>query len=156
MVAVIVRVLSRLDIYLSVLCLLLIVGLISLQIVCRWLSVPLTWPDEVARFFQIWMVFLILSRGVLHHTHIRIDYFYNRLPGRGKWITGLVIQLVNFFVTASVAYSAVQYLEKIWSLKSSAAGIPMPLYFLPILAGMLLMGFAYLYQLYIMMKGKEG
>ncbi|MDR1535983.1 MAG: TRAP transporter small permease subunit [Planctomycetota bacterium] len=60
-----------------------IIGLCLVQIVLRYLTstvlAPFAWGDEIIRLSSIWVVFLAASLGVRESSHLRVDFFVNRL-----------------------------------------------------------------------------
>lgn len=114
-----------------------IVCLIFGQVFCRYvLKTGLSWPDELARYFHIMVVFLALGGVSRQRQHIRIDYFRAKLPGVALDRLSLLIELIAAIVLAG---GAVEIIRRLGSFRTPAAGMPLALFFLPTLVGFVLM-----------------
>ncbi len=68
-----------------VLSLVVMVAVTLLQVFCRYvLNASLLWPEEVARWLFVWMVFLGMAIAVRRNAHIRIDMFLEMMPPRAR------------------------------------------------------------------------
>lgn len=139
---------KEIDLYLSAFLLIGITIIIVFQIVTRFLSIPFPWPDEIARFLNIWMAFILMGRAAKMDNHVRIDYFINKAPKIIRYIINNLTNLLNSFVAVFIIVSAIEYMSKIWSVKSSAASIPVPLYFFAVIIGMTIMAVVYSINFY--------
>lgn len=149
-------VVKEIDLYIASIMLLGITALVIIQIILRLAGVPLRWSEEVARIFNIWMVFAILGRAAYGDKHIKIDYFQNKLPGLFRKITKGSILLLNVFTVSYVAYSSVTIIRDFWGSRTPAAGIPRHLLFFATLFSMLSLFIIYLYRFYLLVwKGEE-
>lgn len=73
---------------------------ISLQVFFRYaLDAPLSWSEEVARYFFIWLSLLGASMAVRDGTHINVDVFLRSLPrGAQRWLMRGVVMGTTAFV----------------------------------------------------------
>lgn len=65
---------------------------VFLQVVTRYvLNVPLSWPEEFARYCLVWLTFMGASAAFRANEHIRIDALLLVLPSRFRaWLSVLV------------------------------------------------------------------
>lgn len=55
------------------------------QVLTRYLHIsPFPWTEEIARLLLVWAVYLTVSVIVANRDHIFIDFFFRKLPERGK------------------------------------------------------------------------
>ncbi|GIN17413.1 C4-dicarboxylate ABC transporter permease [Shouchella clausii] len=77
------RFFHHLDDYLGVLALSGIIVLISANVFFRFvLNSPITWTEEVSLALFIWLTFIGISSGIKHNSHVGIDYFVRKMPGK--------------------------------------------------------------------------
>jgi len=78
-------------------------GVALVQVFFRYvLNASLPWPEELARWCFIWLVFVGVSVGVRRDTHIRIDLLVNALPERWRTAHGFVV--LSLIATAAVVF----------------------------------------------------
>jgi TRAP-type C4-dicarboxylate transport system permease small subunit len=71
------------------------VFIIGLQVFFRYfLGRPLSWTEELARLFQIWLTFLIIGQLLGLKDHIAISYFIERMPLR----LSILLRTLNNFI----------------------------------------------------------
>ena len=102
--------------------------LIVVQVFFRYvLNNSLSWSEELARYFFVWMIYIGISYGVKMDKHICVDAVYNFAPqGLKKYwaIVGYVLFLL--FTIALVYYGIVVVQNQISTGQlSPAMGIPM-------------------------------
>ena len=110
-----------------------IVALVFLQVVFRYLlGIGLSWPDEMARYLHIVIVFLCLGQVTRDGRHIRIDILSRRFGGA----VGVALQrFALFFGAVVLAVGAGHIMLRIGGLRTPAAGMPIFLFFLPVVLG---------------------
>jgi len=118
--------------YSSVTVLALMVLIIGLQVFFRYfLNQPLSWTEELARLFQIWVVFLIIGYLLGRREHIEISYFAERLPSRIQLLlrsfTDITILIFSIFLIGwGIKLGILQY-----AAKSTALELPLTYFSLP-------------------------
>lgn len=120
------KILSRILRALVIILLVIVVGTVFLQVVCRYLlQTPLTWSEELTKLTFIWMVFLATPLVTQAGVHIQVDYFVNKLPAKLKktaiWCSGGLALL--FFVT--IAVIGMEFIRAQTGMRSVALNIPM-------------------------------
>ena len=62
-----------------------IVVIVLIQIVGRYvLQIALTWPEELARYALVWLVFVGAAAAAARHQHIVVDTLTELLPERAR------------------------------------------------------------------------
>ena len=125
-----------------------------LQIVLRLMKMSLPWPEELARYFYVWSVFLSLSYLIRTRTNLRVDILINVLPRRFERGVEALLQLVNalFFSTLLVHSFRVITVVKMSSQTSPALEIPMYIIYLIVPAGFFLSAVRALQQVYFIVR----
>jgi TRAP-type C4-dicarboxylate transport system permease small subunit len=116
-----------------------IVLLVFSQVFFRYvLNIGLSWPDEMARYFHIVIVFLCLGGVTRQNRHIRIDVISRRFAGPAYDIFQL---FVLFFSAVVLTVGAVHVMVRVGHLRTPAAGMPIFLFILPALLGFVMVAF---------------
>ena len=114
---------------------------VLLGVVTRAMGDPLIWTDEVSRFFMVWLAAIGWMLATRRRSHIRIRFFQDLLPGRGK--RGLELVFLSFILLfgVGVAFYAWELLARSHDLEMTTVPIPMSaLYFPFVLAGLATIG----------------
>jgi TRAP-type C4-dicarboxylate transport system permease small subunit len=107
--------------------------LVFLQFLFRYFfGIGLPWPDEMARYLHILVVFLCLGRLTREELFIRIDLFRRRLSGKRAEQAFLLIQLV---MSVLLMAGGIDLIARIGSLRTPAVHMPLALFFLPAVVG---------------------
>lgn len=134
-----------------------IVGLIFFQVLFRYLlKVGLPWPDEMARYFHILVVFLCLGQVTRRGRHIRIDLVRQRLTGKAVERLFLLIQLI---VSLVLVAGAIDIVARIGATRTPAANMPLVLFFLAPMVGFALVALESARKLllpYLQIPGSNG
>ncbi len=79
------RIFDKLEEYLLVGSLAVLVFLVFLQVVMRYFfAMSLTWSEEIARFLFLWMVWLGAAYAAKRRAHLKIEAFTQKLSPRNK------------------------------------------------------------------------
>jgi len=101
---------------------------VILQVIARYIfNSPLSWSDEIARYFLIWSTFLSVSYCVKKRISIKIDQFQNSLPeGYIPWIKMIRHTFVFSFCIVMLPYAWTYVHQAVFNGSTSPAlGIPM-------------------------------
>lgn len=129
-----------------------IVSLIFFQVVFRYfLKIGLPWPDELARYLHLALVFLCLGGVSRNERHIRIELLRQKLPGTTVDQISLGIQLI---VSLVLVAGAIEIIGRIGAVQTPALGMPLFLFFLPPLLGFILLAFESGRKLFTMRRDK--
>jgi TRAP-type C4-dicarboxylate transport system permease small subunit len=110
----------------SSICLVILLGLVSLIVLIRfWPMVALGWEDEVVELAFAWMVFLGSAAVWRSHEHIVIDFIPQALAGRpaGRVLEGIAGLLTLGFLGVYTWYG--------WLLTLQSQGNTSPMLVLP-------------------------
>lgn len=112
--------------------------LICVQIFMRYaMGASLSWSEELARYFFIWMTYIGIAYGVRKDAHIRVTMAVDLLPLKGQMWMRIVSHVVFGAFAFFVMYQGWFLVEKIFRFgqKSSSLGIPMGWVYLAPLTG---------------------
>ena len=106
----------------------LMVIVIIIQVFFRYvLNNALPWPDEVARFFMLWMTGLIAPSAYRWGGFVSIDMFQRFLPKILSNILIFLILLVSFTVLLIGFEMGLKHINAGWIFSSSSIKIPFSL-----------------------------
>ncbi|WP_176961132.1 TRAP transporter small permease [Lentibacillus cibarius] len=78
----------------------LVIQIFSRQV----LDSPITWTEQLARFLFVYTAYLAISSEIKNEGHVRIDFFFNKLPGSLRNIVYYVFQLMIAIVLILLIY----------------------------------------------------
>ncbi|MEX2460489.1 MAG: TRAP transporter small permease [Paenibacillaceae bacterium] len=119
------RLIRGLENFLAVTLIFGIVGIVTAQVVFRFLlSSPLSWSQEIATFFLIWTTLLGMSIAQREKAHIAVNVLVNWLPKYKSilrwvpWVSMLGLYAIFGFGGAEIAIEH-------YAQKSPVSGMPM-------------------------------
>jgi len=132
-----------------------IVVIVLIQIVGRYvLRIALTWPEELARYVLVWLVFVGAATAAARHQHIVVDTLTELLPERARLpaqgfatVAGLIAVGVLVWVSQPLFGAASRS-------TSPATGIPSFWIFLALPVGGVLLGMFALADLWQVLRGR--
>jgi TRAP-type transport system small permease protein len=129
-----VRGLVRVERWVSVLLLSLVLGLMSTQVVARYVfRSPIAWSEELARFALIWLAFVAGAWVMAEGRHLVVDVVSARLPRRGRMALDCLSGGVVLATCLALLPAGAGFAWQMGGVKSSALGIPMSWwYFAPV------------------------
>jgi len=132
--------------------------IILLQIVMRLMKMSLPWPEELARYFYVWSVFLSLAFTIRTRNILRVDLLVGFLPLKAQKLIEIITQLVNgvFFSTLALYSIKVIHFVKISRQTSPALEIPMYMVYMIVPAGFALAAYRSLQQIYFIFTRLPG
>lgn len=134
-----------------------IVTLISAQIAMRvFTGNSLSWPDELARLFFIYLVFIGAAEASVRHSHIAVDLRGTfGLSARIDRVLDLVRMALSIIVLIVIAWGAWQIIPVIQNMQLPATRLSMAWMYLPVLLGSILMIVATAINLIACLSGNE-
>lgn len=115
-----------------------IVVVLFLQMIVRaFLQTGLSWPDELARYLHIVVVFVTAGAVARRDGHIRVTLLSDRLQGAGIRHLRAIAELAAALV---IALGAAEIIVRLGGFRSPALAMPLALFFLPAAAGFALVG----------------
>jgi TRAP-type C4-dicarboxylate transport system permease small subunit len=117
------------------------VGIMTVQVTLRTLfSAPMSWVEEVARYFFVWAVYLGSIVAVTRDTHIRVLVAVEPFGAVGKRISDALSWLVNVFCFGFLAYWGT---DLAWKYRGSEfytlPGVPQIIFYLSVPVSMTIM-----------------
>lgn len=87
----------------------------------------LTWTEEAARYFMVWVVFVGAAIGARLSVHVGIEAFVNLLPARLTRASYILSGIISLVFSLIVCYYGLQLVDEIrgYSQTSPAIEIPM-------------------------------
>lgn len=127
-------------------------ALIGVQIFMRYvMQSSLSWSEELARYFFIWMTYLGIAYAVRKDAHIRVTMATDLLSERGRIAVRLLTHLIFAGFAFFVMVQGWTLVEKTFRFgqKSASLGIPMGIIYLAPLTGFALTGLRLLQAMFL-------
>ena len=106
------------------------------QVVTRYVfQTPLVWSEEAARYLHVWIALFGIHFGLRQNAHIRVTFFYDRMPGK---IKGLVRVFSDIVILATIGVylpGSVIFIQDQATIVSSAMEVNMGLVYIPSFIG---------------------
>lgn len=97
-----------------------------IQIIFRYLfNMPLTWPEEVARYLFIWVVFLGAAVAFKSKAHLGMDFAVAKLPQKVRKITNHAVEVLILGFFLLILYIAPEVIDVTRFQRSSVIHIQM-------------------------------
>lgn len=148
--------LDKVILSLSGVCLGVLTALIFIQVVCRYIfHNSLSWSEEIARYLEVWIVFLCGAYALGHGQHVAMDLVITHIPPKAAAIVAKIHSCAFVFFSIFMLIYSVQFMitEKTQSM-ASLRWVPKNVAYLalPISAACML-----IYSLTLLIKpGEEG
>lgn len=85
--------------------------LIVVNIVTRYIGMPVYWIDELAIYAMIWMVFICLPVLVNSRKNITVDIVTDLFGSKGESVFRLMSDLIVFITSAMVFYFSLNWFD---------------------------------------------
>ncbi|MTI62063.1 MAG: TRAP transporter small permease subunit [Firmicutes bacterium] len=116
--------------YMSLIALYGIAVFIFAQIVFRnFFSIGLSWTNELSRFLNISLVFLMLPVLLKEEDHVKIDFIISRLPEKIEIIIKSVISIITCFFGIYFLRSFLQLMGKVGNVPTAVLNWPNLIFF---------------------------
>jgi TRAP-type C4-dicarboxylate transport system permease small subunit len=116
--------------------------LITIQIVCRIIGLPLSWTEEIARYTFVWLIYISCSYAIKKRAHIKLDLLTIMAKPLAKLVFDVIANIGFLTFALVLAYwcaLGVYRLKEVNYQVSPAVGIPMWIANFALLAGFVLM-----------------
>ena len=115
------------DIFVIVLFTILILVVFS-QVVFRYVfNNSLTWAEEMARYLQVWMIFLAAAAAIRTGSHISVDYATHNLSSRYKNFLGIIIAILTILFLGIVTTYGYKLFIQIYHSTQRSPAMQMPM-----------------------------
>ena len=92
-------------------CLAILTALIFIQVVSRYVfHNSLSWSEEIARYLEVWIVFLSGSYALGHGQHIAMDLVISRVPPKAANILLKIHSCLFIFFSLFMLYSSTRFM----------------------------------------------
>lgn len=112
---------------------------IVIQVIWRYLFLPLIWPFELSIFMYICLIYLGAALAARQKSHVAFDILFNALPVGAQRVIGTVIQLFGALVLLILVPAGIQLMIQSHILKSASLRIPWSFLILVYLIGIALL-----------------
>ncbi|MEM9233774.1 MAG: TRAP transporter small permease [Pseudomonadota bacterium] len=132
--------LSRLSLFISAVCIVAMTGIISYQVVARYVfNDSPAWSERLSLVLLTYLVFFGAAVGVREKFHIRIDAFRNAVPRPLGRLLEFTAHIAVAIAGLIMLMAGVQLTTALWAFAVPALGIPRGLALLPLpIAGALI------------------
>lgn len=114
-----------------------IVAVLFVQMFFRYvLRTGLSWPDELARYLHIVVVFIMLGAVARDRQHVRVGVLADRLRSTALPRVAVAVEVVTAVV---IAGAALEIVRRLGGFRTPALAMPLALFFLPAALGFTLM-----------------
>jgi TRAP-type transport system small permease protein len=135
-----IRWLCRVAETIAIAALIAVTALIMAQIGAREIfNAGLSWADELARYAGLIVIFMGVPALSVRDEHVKVDMFLNMMPPRARRVFGISNDVLMVAFCAMFAYAGWLFLQRAARFSTPALGIPNLIWYLPAIAGMLLM-----------------
>ena len=104
------KIVGNLDIFVSVIALIVLVGLTSSGVVMRYVvGKPFTWLEEVQLFCMVWIVFGAGGAAFRTGNHVAIEMVVEMFPKSVQKVIGIIVDLVVLFVISYLFVQSIRF-----------------------------------------------
>jgi TRAP-type C4-dicarboxylate transport system permease small subunit len=124
---------ASLDRHVALLAFCIMQSCVTLQVFSRYvLNIPLSWPEEVARYCLVWLTFMGASAAVRANDHIRIDALLVAVPPRLRVAMMLFTNICAVATLILVTPAGFQLVRMMIGIPTAALEISMAWVYLPV------------------------
>ena len=127
------RILLHLDTYVAMAAFCVMQACVFLQVFTRYvLNLPLSWPEEVARYSLVWLTFLGASAAVRANDHIRIDVVLTKVPPNVRSVLVVLTNVCAALVLLAVVPAGFGLVGLMAGIPTAALQVSMSWVYLPV------------------------
>ncbi len=102
-------------------------AVVFVQVVLRFVfNGSLTWSEEGARFFFMWIIWMSMSVGFRDKSHIRMTVIYDKLSPRGQLYLHLLNNLIILVFSLFIAVLGWKYVGRLVANGQTAPATKLP------------------------------
>jgi len=140
--------LNQFEIKIVLFLLISLISVVVVEVILRYLRLPLYWSEEISRYLFIWMVMFGCIVGVEKKTHFRVDFIIRSVNKKYKRLAFILSNLAAILFVSSMFYEGIILCIKTQRATSPALGMPQYYAYLAIPIAALLMLVHLLIQIY--------
>ena len=91
------------------------------------LQVGFGWSDELARYVNVYCIFLGACLGVVKNSHVGVDVFIRLIPARFQKIFGAIAYVLCATFCAAIAYTGYSYFLRLHTSNQISAALQVPI-----------------------------
>ena len=114
-------------------------AIFMVQVVCRYLFVPLTWPLEFTLIAFIWTTVLGACFAQRDYSHVTFTLIYERTKPKGQLIMRILGNLLMVSSFSIALYPSYKYVNFMSFKRSDVLKIPMNIAFSPFIVFLIIM-----------------
>ena len=108
---------------------------VLLGVITRALGDPLIFTDEVSRFLMIWVACLGWMLATRNRSHIRIRFFFDKLPEAGRRWAEIIMQfLIALFGLLLIAHGS-ELMRRNFDIEATTVPLSMAVVYAPVVLG---------------------
>ena len=124
---------------LSTTLLFLVMATVFMQVVFRYvLGLAVPWTEEVARYFNVWMVFMGCAVAVAREGHIRITFMIQRLHGAVRDVLLIALYAVMAGFEVIVFLGAIRLTQLNWNQQATTLPVTVSTLYIALIVSALL------------------
>ncbi len=107
-----------------------------MQIFCRYcLNSPLVWTEELSRYLLVWITFFGINYGLRRNKHIRMEFFYNKMPEQTQRLVTILTQALIIYFMVVLFSPTLDFVRMQMNIESSAMQISMGIVYISLPIG---------------------
>lgn len=147
---------KNLDEYIAGIMLTLVVGVVSLNVFCRYLlGIVFNWAEELSTISFIWCVYCGTAAAYKKNEHIGINVLVNLLPERGRKIAATLVDIFDLTLSLSITYLSIVMMQSSISKLTPVMRIPYAVVNFSVTLGFGLMSIYAISHIVTRLKGAE-
>ena len=116
-----------------------LLAVVTAGIVSRGINRPFSWTDELSGFLMVWLACFGWMIATRRHAHIRIRFFQDLLPVRGRRWVEIVMQAGAILLGGVIAWKSIHLMQTNSDVEATTLPIPTAWMYVPLLPAGLLM-----------------
>lgn len=101
---------------------------VVIQVLFRYVNIPVVWLGELSVFAVIWTVFFGLAVGYRHGMLAQVDIICHLIPNRFRKILGIIWELTGLAIMLAILVSSRHYISHVYARKILSPELRWPLY----------------------------
>jgi len=126
----------------------LLLLLVVIEVILRFLKLPLYWSEEASRYIFFWMVMLAVAIGIEKKTHFHVDIIDRFINKKYRKLLYILSNIVIMLFVIVLFYEGIKFCIYSKGAVSPSFGMPMYYVYLIIPVAALLMLFHLFIQIY--------
>ena len=86
-------------------------AVLLIQVIFRASGLPVSWTEELARYLNVWVIYLAASKAVKLSKHMSVEIFPLMLHGRARTALAILSNILTLIFFIMLSYFGVQVLN---------------------------------------------